>query len=317
MKYSYYPGCSLERNASAYQQSITAVAKPLDMEFIEVEDWNCCGATEYSSIDALPAAALIGRNLAIAAQQNSQVVAPCSACFLNLKKIDHYMSAAPEWAEKINIALAAGGLHYEPGSVKARHLLDVVINDVGYDAVAEHVTRPLYNLRVANYYGCMIARPGGLESFDDAEFPTSMDKLVEVLGAKSVNFPMKTHCCGGHMTQISENTALSMIHSVLKNAVDNQADIIVTTCPMCHLNLDGYQGSVNRNFGTNYNIPILYYTQLMGLAFGIPEAELGIGKELVDARPALAKISIEPPPKPKKKRPSKKALPMPTLREEV
>ncbi|MEA3352065.1 MAG: CoB--CoM heterodisulfide reductase iron-sulfur subunit B family protein [Chloroflexota bacterium] len=320
MKYGYYPGCSLERNAYSYHQSTLAVAKPLGLEFVEVEDWNCCGATEYFAIDAIPAYALVGRNLALAAQQkgdDKQLVAPCSACFLNLKKTDHYMDESPELAEKVNTALAAGELHYEPGSVEARHLLDVIVSDVGYDAVAEKVTKPLYNLKVASYYGCMIVRPRALETFDDAECPTSMDHLMEVLGAEAVDFSMKAHCCGGHMTQISEPTAFDLIRSILKNAVDNGADTIVTLCPMCQLNLDAYQSAVNKHFGTDYNIPILYFTQLMGLAFGIPAEELGIGKELVDARSALTKIGTEAPPKPKKKRPSKKALPMPSLLEEA
>ncbi len=321
MKYGYYPGCSLERNAIAYHKSAMAVAAPLEIEFVEVEDWNCCGATEYITVDLLGAHALVGRNLALAAQQpdnGHQLVAPCSACFLNLSKTDRYMLDSPELAEKVNAALAAGGLHYTPGSVRVRHLLDVIVNDVGYDAVAEKVTRPLQGLRVAPYYGCLIVRPGYQAVFDDPEYPTSLDKLMRTLGAKVVDFPLKTHCCGGHMTQISQSTAFELIRRLLKNAADYDADVIVTLCPMCQLNLDAYQDAVNRHFKTDYHIPILYFTQLMGLAFGIPPKELGIGKEFVDARPALAKVGAEAPAPeaPRRKRRPKEALPMPRMPEE-
>ena len=323
MKYGYYPGCSLERNAIAYHQSAMAVAKALDIEFVEVDDWNCCGATEYISIDALPAYALVARNLALASQQKqngngNQLVAPCSACYLNLQKTNHYMADSPELAQQVNTALEAGGLNYDPNSVRVRHLLDILVQDVGYDAVAEKVKKPLYNLRIAPYYGCLIVRPSFDDTYDNPEYPSCLDELMRQLGATVVDYPVKAHCCGGHMTQISEPVALELIRRLLKNAADYQADVIVTLCPMCQLNLDGYQEAVNKHFGTNYKIPILYFTQLVGLAFGIKPKKLGFGKEFVDARPALAKIDVEPPKKPKKrKRPPKKALPMPNPTEGV
>ncbi|MBN1991605.1 MAG: CoB--CoM heterodisulfide reductase iron-sulfur subunit B family protein, partial [Anaerolineae bacterium] len=248
---------------------------------------------------------------------NAQLAAPCSMCYLNLKKTDHYMASSPELAHKINTALNAGGLHYRPGSVKVRHLLDIIVQDVGYEAVAQKVTRPLYNLRVAAYYGCLIVRPGFEDAFDNPEYPTTLDNLMRTLGAEVVDFPMKAHCCGGHMTQISEPVALEMIRRLLKNAADYEADVIVTLCPMCQLNLDAYQDNVNKHFGTNYKIPILYFTQLIGLAFGLPPKQLGFGKEFVGAGPALAKIGAEAPPPAKLERPSKEALPMPGRKEET
>ncbi len=319
MKYTYYPGCSLERNASAYHDSTLAVARPLGLEFEEITDWNCCGASEYMSVELLPAFALVGRNLALAARQSQnggQLVAPCSACYLNLTKGDHYMAESAELSNKVNQALAAGGLHYEPGTMKVRHLLDIVVNDVGYEAIADKVTKPLYDLRVAPYYGCLSVRPAFQRKFDDQEYPTSLDRLMRVLGAEVVDFPLKAHCCGGHMTQISEVVALELIRRLLKNAADYEADVIVTLCPMCQLNLDAYQDNVNRYFKTNFRIPILYFTQLMGLAFGLATDRLGFGKEFIDATPALAKIGAKPPKAPPKKRPPKEALPMPAMPEE-
>lgn len=307
MKYGYYPGCSLERNAIAYNLSTRAVAHRLGMELNEVEDWNCCGATEYIAVNRMAAYALVGRNLALAAQQGangaasaapsaapsqavSQLVAPCSACFLNLSKVDRYLSDSPELADKTNQALAAGGLNYQPGSVRVRHLLDVVVNDVGYDEIATRVKTPLHNLRLAPYYGCLVVRPGFQGQFDDPEYPTSLDRLLQTLGATVVDFPLKAHCCGGHMTQISQDTALELIRRILQNAADYNADAIVTLCPMCQINLDLFQESVNRKFNTHYELPVLFFTQMLGLAFGMDPAELGIGKEIIDAQPALAKI---------------------------
>lgn len=320
MNYAYYPGCSLERNANAYHKSAVAVAARLGLDLQEIEDWNCCGSTEYVSIDLLPAYALIGRNLAIAAQNQGpgkDLVAPCSACFLNLKKVDHYMSESAELAEKVNLALEAGGLHYEPGSVRVRHLLEIFVNDAGGERIAEKVTRPLYNLRVAPYYGCLIARPSFDQKNFDPEYPTELDDLLGVLGAEVVDFPLKTHCCGGHMTQISEEVALGLIRHLLSNAAAYDADVIAVACPMCQLNLDAYQDLVNRHFKTKFRIPILYFTQLLGLAMGLKAKDLGFGKEFIDASVALTKIGVKPPKKGSKQKRSKEALPMPSLTKEV
>jgi heterodisulfide reductase subunit B2 len=322
MKYGYFPGCSLERNAASYHTSTLAVSKPLDLELVEIDDWNCCGATEYVSLDLTASYALIARNLAQANKTGAskQLVAPCSACYLNLRKCDKYMGESASLAGKVNQALAAGGLSYKPGDIKVRHLLDVIVNDVGYEAVEAKVTKPLQGLKVAPYYGCMIVRPefnGKETAFDSTEQPLTLDYLLESLGAEVVDFSVKAQCCGGHMTQISEASGFDMIRRIVKAAADQEADVIVALCPMCQLNLDAFQGSMNNHFKTNYNVPILYFTQLMGLAFGMDPAALGIGSELVDPRPALAKIGRkcettegEKPAKPRK---DDKSLPMPKI----
>jgi len=321
MKYGYFPGCSLERNAAAYHISSMAVAKPLGMDFVEVEDWNCCGATEYVSLNLIASYALIARNLAQAAKDSTiaQLVAPCSACYLNLRKCDSYMAKSPALAEKVNTALAAGGLAYKAGTLRVRHLLDVMVNDIGCEAIAAKVTKPLKGLRVVPYYGCMIVRPGysGQASFDNVEQPDTLDKLLAALGAEVVPFSLKAACCGGHMTQISEATGFELIRRLVKSATDGRADLIATLCPMCQLNLDAFQGPMNRFCKTDYHMPVLYFTQLVGLALGIDAKALGIGSELVDARPALAKIGVEAPPEPegapKKPKRDDKSLPMPRM----
>jgi heterodisulfide reductase subunit B len=307
--YGYYPGCSLTRNAQAYNKSTLAIAQKLGLPLEELDDGNCCGATEYFALSAIPAFSLVARNLSIAERDGyEQMIAPCSACYINLFKTDDKMAHYADVSEKVNDALGAGGYHYDGGSVKVRHLLDVVVNDIGTDAIAEKVTKPLYNLRVAPYYGCLILRP--YEAFDDAEYPHTLDDLMNAVGATVVDFPMKAKCCGGHMTQISEDVALELIRQILDNAAQYEADIIVTTCPMCQLNLDAYQANVNSRFGTDYNIPVLYFTQAIGLAMGMSAKELGFGQELVSAKPAIRKITEEAPKKARTRR-DKKALPMP------
>jgi heterodisulfide reductase subunit B len=333
-RYAYYPGCSLLHTAAAYDVSTRAVTSALGMNLEEIEDWNCCGATEYGALDRAAAYALVARNLALAEKQfatnggtnghgepeaqRPEVLAPCSACFLNLSKADYYLGHYPALGQQTNLALAAGGLHYDPGSLVVRHLIDVIVNTVGLDRIKDSVVRPLAGLRVAPYYGCLIVRPNlPGHTFDDPEYPTHLDDLMTALGAEVVDFPLKAHCCGGHMTQISAEVAYELIYRLIKNACDYQADVLVTLCPMCQLNLDAYQGQMNKHFGTNFHLPILYFTQMMGLAFGMPARSLGLGSEIVSAEPALAKIGVEmpaPPPeraKPARRKKGDKSLPMP------
>ena len=293
MKYAYYPGCSLERNAAAYDHSVREVSDLLGIRLQEIDDWNCCGATEYFSQNELAACAVIARNLALVEPQTDQVVAPCAACYLNLAKTDKLMVDHPEFGKEINRCLAAGGLKYEPGRVTVRHMLDVIVDDIGETAVRDKVVRPLAGLRVAPYYGCQVVRP--ISNNDNPEYPMKMDHLLNWLGAEVVDYPVKAHCCGGHMTQISEPQAFELIRRLLQSAQDYDADMIVCMCPMCQLNLDGYQGRVNGFFGAEFKLPIMYFTQMMGIAFGIDPQKLGFGKEIVTAMPVLeAKLGGQP-----------------------
>jgi heterodisulfide reductase subunit B2 len=185
-QYLYYPGCSMESSGRAYQDSLMVVNRVLGLEFKEINDWNCCGATEYLSISQTQAYALIGRNLALATQQangSRSVVAPCSACYLNLTKVDHQMEVDPYLNQQVNSALEAGNLTYKPGSLEIRHLLDVLYYEVGLEAVKSQVVRPLSGLRVAPYLGCMVPRPDYPGRFSDHTQPVELDRLMEALGA--------------------------------------------------------------------------------------------------------------------------------------
>jgi heterodisulfide reductase subunit B2 len=318
--YLYYPGCSMESSARAYHDSLMVISEKLNLTFEEIHDWNCCGATEYLAISQTRAYSLIGRNLALASKQangSRSVVAPCSACYLNLTKVDHQMEVYPKIDQTVNSALAAGNLSYKPGSLDIRHLLDVLYNEVGLETIKSHVVRPLKGLRVVPYLGCMVPRPDYPKRFSDYNQPFELDKLMEALGADVVDYQYKTTCCGGHIPHISPNTAYELIRRLLYGAERTQADVMVTVCPMCQLNLDAYQSDTNRHFNKEFTIPVIFFTQLIGLAFGATPEKVGLGRELIDARPAIQKAFTRPlPPEEPEKKPKKAkktGLPMPVM----
>jgi len=287
--YTWFPGCSCAHGgAKAYGASALAAAKALDVDLIELEDWNCCGSTPYSSIDELAAMCAAARNLALAEKKGLDMVTPCSCCITILKKADAQPKEYPELKKKIDACLAAGGLEYH-GTVKVRHLLDVFANDVGYKEMAARVKVKLGDLKVAPYYGCQAVRP--TPSFDDPENPQSLDRLVESLGAKPVPYPLKARCCGGSLVIPEEEVALDMVYKLLDDAAKNGADLITTICPLCQTNLDVYQSRVNKKFKTNFKLPVLFFTQLMGMAFGVDRKSLGLGTCIVSPDKVLAKAT--------------------------
>jgi len=297
-EFLYYPGCSMSGTAKGYADSLAAVSGPLGIDLREVDDWSCCGASEYFSIGPLRGYALVARNLAIAQREangSNTLVAPCSLCYVNLAKTNKYVRTDTALASKVNEALGAAGLSYTPGSVEVRHLFEIVIHDVGADAVREQVVRPLHGLTVAPYLGCLVTRPDPEKRWKEKEHPREFDRLLEALGAEVVDYPLRTDCCGGHLSQISPGMGLEMIRRLLDSAERLGADVLATICPMCQMNIDLYQGEVNRRFKTDFHIPILFFTQLVGLAFGMEAKELGIGSEVISAKRALAKIGIEVP----------------------
>jgi heterodisulfide reductase subunit B len=278
MDYTYFPGCSLESTSRAYDESLRAVFRVLNLRLHELHDWNCCGATMYMSVDERLACGLSARNLAIAEQMGHDVVAPCSSCYTMLAKTHRLIRDNPEIRKCADEALAAAGLHYSC-SLRIRHPLDVLVNDVGIDFLKLQARRDLSGLRIANYYGCQIVRPE--RSFDDRENPTTMDNLFEALGAQITYFPMKVRCCGGMLMTTATDVSLKLVKELLECASDNGAECIVTTCPLCQLNLEGYQGKINRHFSTSFRLPILFFTQLLGLALGIETRELGLQRQFI------------------------------------
>jgi heterodisulfide reductase subunit B len=277
MKYLYYPGCSLHSTGRAYHESMIAVFKTLEIPLEELDDWNCCGATSYFSIDETEAFALAARNLELAENQSgngsANLVAPCAACYLVLTKTQHYLTTYPDIKKKVNDALDKVGLHYE-GKTTVRHPLDVLVNDYGLEEISKRVKKPLKGLKVACYYGCQVVRP--FATFDDAMYPTSMDRLVKALGGEPIDWPLKTRCCGGSLTGTIQEAGLRLSRALLRDAQKRKADILITCCPLCQHNLECYQGRINRKMHDHIDLPVAYFTQLMGVALGIPEKELGI-----------------------------------------
>jgi len=283
--YAYYPGCSSDATAAGLGASAQAIAKPLDMELIELEDWNCCGSTPYGSLDELESIAVVTRNLALAEKTGLDMVTPCSSCFVTLTKTNLHLKEHRQLMSQVNEALAVANLEYN-GNVQVRLLLEVLINDITPETIAAKVKRPLSGLKVAPYYGCQEARPN--YGFDNPSFPQSLDRLVESLGADVVPYPLKNHCCGGALIISEEDLALELMHKLLANAVNSGAQCITTPCPLCQTNLDAYQGRVNSKFKTNYNLPILFFTQLMGVAFGLNSEDLGLKTNIIPPQKALA-----------------------------
>jgi heterodisulfide reductase subunit B2 len=283
-EYAYYPGCSLEKMAVSYHLSAVETTRKLGIKLKELEDWSCCGATAYSGIDELLAYTLSARNLAIAEKTGLDFVAPCSACYKNMYFTAAYMRKDADLADHINFALEEDNLHFS-GNIRVRHLIEVYVTEVGLEEIKSKVTRPLKGVRVAPYYGCQIMRPR--KDHEDVEQPQFFEELLSTIGATPINFPLKMRCCGGSLIISSRTAALSMARNLLQSAVDGQADVIATTCPMCQVNLECYQQQVNQEFGTNFSVPVMYFTQLIGLAFGVPPKKLGMGKEFVALTPSL------------------------------
>jgi heterodisulfide reductase subunit B2 len=278
MKCAYFPGCSLKGLGRGYEESLLPVMKHLGVELEEVPDWNCCGATAYMAIDEAKACVLAARNLALAqASGHQHLLAPCAACYLVLNKTKHYLHEYPAMKQTVARALAAVGLSFD-GDMPVRFPLDVLLKDIGVEAIRIKVRRPLKGLKVAPYYGCQVVRP--YATFDDQYNPTSMDRLLEALGATVVHYPLKTKCCGGSLTGTVPEAGIRLVYILHNEAKKRGADCLATACPLCQFNLDGYHAQISARYGPVL-VPALYFTQLMGLAFGLPEAGLGLNRAAI------------------------------------
>ncbi len=290
MKYAYFPGCSIHASAKEYAMAANAINKYLDIDLIEIPDWNCCGAIDaVYAYNPLLSISLSARNLALAENMKMDIVTLCSACFFTLSRANSMLRENADMKSKVDKAINDAGLKYA-GDVKVRHYMDVLINDSGIDKIRQQVKVPLKGLKVAPYYGCLIVRPMGIQRFDDPEHPTSMDKVIEAVGAETVYYPDKTRCCGASLAITDEEVMMEMTKGPLLTAKNAHADCIVTPCPMCHFNLDAKQKDIESHFHVEIGIPVLYITQLIGLAFGIPLKELGLQRNVVSPNKILDKL---------------------------
>lgn len=303
MKLAYYPGCSLDASAVEYGLSTERSAHLLGVELVELDDWNCCGATSAHNTNKMLSLALPARNLAIAEKAGLDVVAPCAACYNRFRTTRHEVSHDREIRNKVEQIL---DMPYEAkGEVLS--ILELLAAKVGLEQIKQKVKTPLTGMKAACYYGCLLVRPVSHTGFDDAENPMSMDNIMDALGADAVKWAFKTECCGAALATSRPDIGNKMIYEVIRNAKEAGAECIVTACPLCMMNLDMRQAGMEKAMGVKYGMPIYYVTELAAIAMGDTPAAVGVPRHFVEAEKYLAVVAerakeaaLNPPPKPKK-----------------
>lgn len=285
MKYGYYPGCCMHSTAPEYQSSLEAVCGKLGIELQEVRGWICCGTSPAHSTSRLLSLALPLENLRLAeAMELAEVVAPCASCFARLKVARHESNTDPELAEQLSEVLDAP----VPTKIEVLHPLEILSNGVDIRAAVE---RELPALKVVCYYGCLLTRPPDTMQFDDCEYPMSMDRCLRDAGIETLDWARKTDCCGGALVLSETDVALKLTRDVLEEAKATGANALAVACPLCQATLDMRQAEIEREYEASYGLPVFYFTQLMGLAFGIPAEQLGIDRLFVAAEELLSATS--------------------------
>ncbi len=283
MKYAYYPGCSLHSTGIEYDLSTKAVCKLLNIELEEIADWNCCGASSVHSEERLLGLALPARNLALAEKQGLDTVVPCAACFNRMKKacfaVRECKNTREEVSELIDMDYSA--------SREVIALLDLLANRLKVEDLKEKVVNPFKGVKIASYYGCLLVRPPEITGFDDPENPRSMDNLMEALGGTALDWSFKTECCGGAYSISHPHVAEKMLYRIFDAALAEGADCFTTACPLCFLNLDMRQAEIIQKYDLKRQLPVFYFTEMIGLAIGCSPSELGLEKHFVDTREFL------------------------------
>ena len=285
MRYGYYPGCALHGSAREFDLSIKECCQALGIELVEVPDWNCCGASAAHEVSEELSLALPLRVLSQAEGYNmNTIMAPCAACYSRLKRAGIKVARDPAVVSRINELI---GQEYK-GGVAVKHLIEVLKEN--QTTLESTVVRPLEGLKVACYYGCLLVRPPEVADFDDAENPVTMDEIVRTLGAEPVGWSHKTECCGASFSFSKPDIAARLVGDILEAALQAEADVIAVACPLCHANLDMRQAAAARKLHKKYSIPILYISQLIGLAQGKDRRLLGLDKHVVSPDNALQSL---------------------------
>ncbi|MFC1945054.1 CoB--CoM heterodisulfide reductase iron-sulfur subunit B family protein, partial [Chloroflexota bacterium] len=282
--YAYYPGCSLETTAREYDASTKLVCRALGIELREIEDWTCCGASSAHSVSHLLGIALPARNLQIAEEMGLPMAVPCPACSSRLKFASHDL----EDGNALGTVNQILGKEFANGAV-----VEPMLKILADEGLPLAVKKPLSGLKVACYYGCMLVRPRAILDFDDEENPQTMDRLVERLGAEALDWPFKTDCCGAGMPLARPDMVRRLSHSLLSAAKRLGADSVAVACPMCQSNLDMQQGDIEKEYNEKLGLPVVYFTQLMGLALGIPAGDLLLDKHFVSPLPMLRERGLD------------------------
>ncbi|WP_308621714.1 CoB--CoM heterodisulfide reductase iron-sulfur subunit B family protein [uncultured Desulfovibrio sp.] len=287
MKYAYYPGCSQEGSALDYGKSTGALCAALGIELTEIAGWSCCGSTPAHAVDTELSAALCARNLDLAARDGAeQVVTPCPSCLSNLRLAAERMKE-PVFRARVDELLDAPAAGQLPESTSVMQLIGRLYDA---DSLAARVTRPLTGLKIAAYYGCLMSRPADVMQFGDPENPTLMESLLAACGAEMLEFPLKTVCCGASFGIPERPLTARNSGRILDLATKLGADVIAVACPLCQMNLDLRQKQAARAEDAFFHMPVLYFTQLMGLAMGIAPEHLGLDQLCVSAEPLLRKM---------------------------
>jgi heterodisulfide reductase subunit B len=286
MSYAFFPGCSMEGTAHDYQKSSLAVCKALGLALPEIPGWTCCGSTSAHQTDHLLSLALPAKNLVAA--EGKTVAVGCAACYSRLKTANHEIAKDAQTRKSV---AAVVGKDYD-GKTEILHLLEILARDVGMRRIAERVKKPLKGLKLVTYYGCLLSRPPEVTHFDDPENPTLMDQVLEAAGATILEWPHKTECCGAGYSITDVAIVKRLTREILAMAKAAGADGIATACPLCQMNLDLRQRDTERASGETFNLPVFYFTQLLGLAFGISPKELGLRSLVVSPQRVLADIGM-------------------------
>jgi heterodisulfide reductase subunit B len=288
MKYAYFPGCSLSSSGYDYDLSLKFVARALGIDLVEVKDWVCCGASSAHATSHLLSVALPVLNLSHAEKDGfEKLIAPCLACLSRFKAANLELEHDFDLKKKMHEIF---DYNYR-GKVKVYHPLEVFL-EIGLEKIRERIRKKLIGLKVACYYGCVLTRPPKIAQFDNVEDPQSMDSIIRTLGAQPVEWSFKTECCGVSMTLTRSDIVLKLSNDILREAKEAGANVIAVTCPLCQANLDGRQSQIEETYKTHYRIPILYITQLMGLAFGAFPKEVGIHKLITSPQEVLGSIGL-------------------------
>jgi heterodisulfide reductase subunit B len=288
--YSYFPGCSLTSTAIEYDTSFRLVSKTFDLELQVLEDWNCCGASpapHHWGGDLgvfLPA-----RNLHIAGKTHASMVAPCAGCYTRHKYAQHELSQNERLRQTVEKALD------EPVNYTTRvlNVIEFFNETISAEAMSDSAGGRLSGVNLATYYGCVLTRPAKILEFDDPKNPVSMEKLLLAGGASIPPFAFKTDCCGAYMSLVDKSVLMKASRRIIENAIECGADAIVTACPLCHQNLDLRQRQINDLFGTSFEIPVLYFSQALGLGLGMTPEELGIDAHAVPVKSLMQKIQAQ------------------------
>jgi heterodisulfide reductase subunit B len=286
MKYSYYPGCSLHTSAKEFDMSTKVVMQALGFELEELKDWSCCGGSIAGGVNHDLGMALAARNVVLAQQQNQDLLASCSGCYNKSSKANRALENPTE-RSKITAVLETMGMTIPDYQIKVRSVVDVLANDID---ISPYIKRPLSGLKVACYYGCLLTRPEDVTGWDSPMYPMAMDNLAKTCGAEVVDFRSKTKCCGGPILIPQQKVAYELTKSLLDEAQSLGADCIILACPLCSTNLEMRQPDIERHYNVNYSLPILYITELIGLALGIHPTKLGLDKHLVSPKSVLKKL---------------------------